>query len=321
VDLGFFYVDNASKKRWYLRFDDPKALAQIDAVFVTVEPNGGKPQPSNKPLLFAYLRIETESSPEHHMRHRTLSVNPSSRISPAHPVFSKDGKHSSKDVFSLRNSIPEMSWSLDEDELCPGSCLLAGFFENPLADGNNQAASVCHISRLSRFCKTIQIQDRLSRPPVVFRSLRVAPRVLSLRPRICLPACRSPELHRQAKRNISRYSFRQTLKAPFHEIRNAIHVQILATALTSKLVVRRPGDFPESDSATKPWPRAPSAGKLWEASSTIRGQPGQSDPRVKFLAHGHGYAVFLSFRPDGSCTSAVGSEIGYPGKEFSRCCL
>src|SRR5581483_5040438 len=59
LNLGVFYVDNASKKRWVLRFDDPKALAQIDAVFVTVEPRGGSHKPSsNKPLLFAYLHIE-----------------------------------------------------------------------------------------------------------------------------------------------------------------------------------------------------------------------------------------------------------------------
>jgi TolA-binding protein len=58
LNLGIFYVDNASKKRWALRFDDPKALAQIDAVFVTVEPNGGSHKPSNKPLLFAYLHID-----------------------------------------------------------------------------------------------------------------------------------------------------------------------------------------------------------------------------------------------------------------------
>ena len=59
LNLGVFYVDNASKKRWVLRFDDPKALAQIDAVFVTVEPNGGSHKPSSsKPLLFAYLHID-----------------------------------------------------------------------------------------------------------------------------------------------------------------------------------------------------------------------------------------------------------------------
>jgi len=59
LNLGVFYVDNAAKKRWVLRFDDPKALAQIDAVFVTVEPNGGSYKPSNKPLLFAYLHIDS----------------------------------------------------------------------------------------------------------------------------------------------------------------------------------------------------------------------------------------------------------------------
>jgi hypothetical protein len=58
LNLGVFYVDNAAKKRWVLRFDDPKALAQIDAVFVTVEPDGGSHKPSNKSLLFAYLHID-----------------------------------------------------------------------------------------------------------------------------------------------------------------------------------------------------------------------------------------------------------------------
>ena len=37
---------------------DPKTLAQIDAVFVTVEPNGRSDKPSGKPLLFAYLRVD-----------------------------------------------------------------------------------------------------------------------------------------------------------------------------------------------------------------------------------------------------------------------
>lgn len=53
--LGIFYEDNASKKRWVLKANDPKALEDIDAVFVTVEPNGGSQHPSGKPLLFAYL--------------------------------------------------------------------------------------------------------------------------------------------------------------------------------------------------------------------------------------------------------------------------
>jgi hypothetical protein len=57
LSLGVFYEDNASKKRWVLKFDDPKTLANIDAVFVTVEPNGGSHHPSGKQLLFAYLRV------------------------------------------------------------------------------------------------------------------------------------------------------------------------------------------------------------------------------------------------------------------------
>jgi hypothetical protein len=58
LNLGIFFQDNAAKKRWVLKFNDPKTLSQIDAVFVTLEPNGGSSKPSSKPLLFAYLRIE-----------------------------------------------------------------------------------------------------------------------------------------------------------------------------------------------------------------------------------------------------------------------
>jgi anti-sigma factor RsiW len=58
LNLGIFYEDNAAKKRWVLKFDDPKTLEQIDAVFVTVEPNGGSAKPSGSPLLFTYLKIE-----------------------------------------------------------------------------------------------------------------------------------------------------------------------------------------------------------------------------------------------------------------------
>lgn len=57
INLGIFYEDNASRKRWILKCDDPKTLAQIDGVFVTVEPNGGSHKPSNKTLLFAYLKV------------------------------------------------------------------------------------------------------------------------------------------------------------------------------------------------------------------------------------------------------------------------
>jgi hypothetical protein len=57
LSLGIFYEDNVSKKRWVLKADDPKTLQDIDAVFVTVEPNGGSHHPSGKQLLFAYLRV------------------------------------------------------------------------------------------------------------------------------------------------------------------------------------------------------------------------------------------------------------------------
>jgi len=58
TSLGVFYEDNAARKRWVLKFDDPKKLEQINAVFVTVEPNGGSHKPSGKPLLFAYLKVD-----------------------------------------------------------------------------------------------------------------------------------------------------------------------------------------------------------------------------------------------------------------------
>jgi hypothetical protein len=58
LNLGIFYEDSAAKKRWVLKFDNPKTLEQIDAVFVTVERNGPTHKPSGKPLLFAYLKID-----------------------------------------------------------------------------------------------------------------------------------------------------------------------------------------------------------------------------------------------------------------------
>ena len=38
--------------------DDPKQLAEIDAVFVTVEPRGGSQIPTGRPFLYALLRKE-----------------------------------------------------------------------------------------------------------------------------------------------------------------------------------------------------------------------------------------------------------------------
>jgi hypothetical protein len=58
VNLGIFYEDNATNKRWVLKSNDPKTLAEIDAVFVTVEPDAKSHKPRGKEVLFAYLRID-----------------------------------------------------------------------------------------------------------------------------------------------------------------------------------------------------------------------------------------------------------------------
>jgi hypothetical protein len=58
MNLGILYMDNESNRRWVMHFDDPKQLAEIDAVFVTVEPHGGSQKPTTKPFLYALLRNE-----------------------------------------------------------------------------------------------------------------------------------------------------------------------------------------------------------------------------------------------------------------------
>jgi anti-sigma factor RsiW len=55
--LGIFYEDNTGKKRWVVKSNDRKTLEQLDAVFVTFEPNGGSERPTGKPMLFAYLKV------------------------------------------------------------------------------------------------------------------------------------------------------------------------------------------------------------------------------------------------------------------------
>lgn len=55
ISLGIFYMDSQSNQRWILKSDNPDVLAQINAVFVTVEPKGGSPKPTGKPFLEAYL--------------------------------------------------------------------------------------------------------------------------------------------------------------------------------------------------------------------------------------------------------------------------
>src|SRR5262249_9473016 len=53
--LGLFQIDDTKQNRWVLRFEDPQILAQIDSVFVTVEPAGGSAKPTGRQFLFAYL--------------------------------------------------------------------------------------------------------------------------------------------------------------------------------------------------------------------------------------------------------------------------
>jgi hypothetical protein len=61
LNMGIFYLDSETNRRWVLKFDDPEALARIDTVFVTVEPKGGSREPRGKPLLLASLK----SQPNH----------------------------------------------------------------------------------------------------------------------------------------------------------------------------------------------------------------------------------------------------------------
>lgn len=58
LNLGIFYEDNAANRRWVVKFDNPKSLAQIDGVFVTVEPDAHGNTPRGKQVLFAYLNID-----------------------------------------------------------------------------------------------------------------------------------------------------------------------------------------------------------------------------------------------------------------------
>jgi len=61
VNMGIFYLDSETNRRWVLKFDNPDALARIDTVFVTVEPKGGSQEPRGKAFLVASLR----SQPNH----------------------------------------------------------------------------------------------------------------------------------------------------------------------------------------------------------------------------------------------------------------
>jgi hypothetical protein len=54
--LGIFFADDQTQNRWVLKYDDPNVLAQIDAVFVTLEPKGGSRKPKGQQLMYAYLK-------------------------------------------------------------------------------------------------------------------------------------------------------------------------------------------------------------------------------------------------------------------------
>ena len=55
--LGAFYSDDARQKRWAFEYNDPKVLAEIDSVFVTLEPTAKmSDHPRGPKLMYAYLR-------------------------------------------------------------------------------------------------------------------------------------------------------------------------------------------------------------------------------------------------------------------------
>jgi hypothetical protein len=54
--LGVFFADDRTQNRWILKYEDPAVLAQIDAVFVTIEPKGGSMKPKGEQLMYAYLK-------------------------------------------------------------------------------------------------------------------------------------------------------------------------------------------------------------------------------------------------------------------------
>jgi len=55
-NLGILINDDKGQKRWMLSFNNPKVLAEIDSVFITLEPTHQDPtKPSGKRMLTAYL--------------------------------------------------------------------------------------------------------------------------------------------------------------------------------------------------------------------------------------------------------------------------
>jgi hypothetical protein len=60
-NLGILINDDKGQKRWMLTFSDPAVLAEIDSVFITLEPAADALKPSGKRMLTAYL----EDIPNH----------------------------------------------------------------------------------------------------------------------------------------------------------------------------------------------------------------------------------------------------------------
>jgi hypothetical protein len=55
-NLGIFYSDDQTQRRWVLNVTDPQILSEIDSVFVTLEPSDhAGSRPSGKKLLSAFL--------------------------------------------------------------------------------------------------------------------------------------------------------------------------------------------------------------------------------------------------------------------------
>lgn len=61
--LGILYSDarNDTGKGWMLEYDDPEVLAQIDSIFVTLEPKEGSLKPGSRRLLASYLRANDDN--------------------------------------------------------------------------------------------------------------------------------------------------------------------------------------------------------------------------------------------------------------------
>jgi hypothetical protein len=56
IHMGMLPRDSDVNRRWAFKSDDPRVLAQIDGIFVTLESEDGNRSPSGRPFLYADLR-------------------------------------------------------------------------------------------------------------------------------------------------------------------------------------------------------------------------------------------------------------------------